>query len=50
MFTSQGAQAQSAPAPDPAVVVVTGTRVANRTVLDTAAPIDIISAESLRNA
>jgi iron complex outermembrane recepter protein len=50
LFTSQGAAAQTAPAPDPAVVVVTGTRVANRTVLDTAAPIDIISAEALRNA
>jgi iron complex outermembrane recepter protein len=32
------------------VVVVTGTRVANRTVLDTSAPVDIISAETLRNA
>src|SRR4051794_18835299 len=29
-------------------VVVTGTRVANRTALDTASPVDIISAESLK--
>lgn len=31
-----------------ATVVVTGTRVANRTALDTASPVDIISAESLK--
>jgi iron complex outermembrane receptor protein len=31
-------------------VVVTGTRVSNRTVLDTAAPVDVISAESLKNS
>jgi iron complex outermembrane receptor protein len=30
-------------------VVVTGTRVANRTALDTASPVDIISAETLKN-
>ncbi len=33
-----------------ATVVVTGTRVANRTVLDTTAPIDVISAETLKNS
>jgi iron complex outermembrane receptor protein len=45
------AQAQdSAPAADnAATVVVTGTRVANRTALDTASPVDIISAETLKN-
>jgi len=32
-----------------ATVIVTGTRVANRTALDTAAPVDIISAETLKN-
>ena len=32
-----------------ATVVVTGTRVANRTALDTAAPVDVISAEALKN-
>ncbi len=32
-----------------ATVVVTGTRVANRTALDTASPVDIISAETLKN-
>jgi iron complex outermembrane receptor protein len=31
-----------------ATVVVTGTRVANRTALDTASPVDIISAETLK--
>jgi iron complex outermembrane receptor protein len=39
------------PAPLPgstATVVVTGTRVANRTALDTASPVDIISADSLK--
>jgi len=33
-----------------ATVVVTGTRVSNRTVLDTAAPVDVISAETLKNS
>ena len=37
-------------AQEASTVVVTGTRVANRTALDTAAPVDIISAESLKNA
>ena len=32
-----------------ATVVVTGTRVANRSALDTASPVDVISAETLRN-
>ncbi|MDB5935804.1 MAG: TonB-dependent receptor, partial [Massilia sp.] len=51
LFAS-GAFAQSAPAADEnsATVVVTGTRVANRTALDTTAPVDIISAESLKNS
>jgi iron complex outermembrane recepter protein len=47
-----GAFAQeAAPASDTntATVVVTGTRVANRTALDTAAPVDIISADNLKN-
>ncbi|MGH8854571.1 MAG: TonB-dependent receptor plug domain-containing protein, partial [Telluria sp.] len=47
------AQAQQAPVPEAgtpaATVVVTGTRVANRTALDTAAPIDIISADTIKN-
>jgi iron complex outermembrane receptor protein len=52
LFASGAAFAQAAPAADEnaATVVVTGTRVANRTVLDTAAPVDVISAESLKNA
>jgi len=52
MFTGAHAQAQEA-ATEPgsaATVVVTGTRVANRTALDTAAPVDIVSAETLKNA
>src|SRR3954465_2418159 len=42
------AQADPAPADNSATVVVTGTRVANRTALDTASPVDIISAETLK--
>jgi iron complex outermembrane receptor protein len=47
-----GAFAQeAAPAADAtATVVVTGTRVANRTALDTASPVDIISADTLKNS
>ena len=30
-------------------VVITGTRVANRSALDTVAPVDVVSAESLKN-
>jgi iron complex outermembrane receptor protein len=46
------ALAQTAPATDDsgAIVVVTGTRVSNRTALDTSAPVDVISAETLKNA
>ncbi|MFC0252190.1 TonB-dependent receptor plug domain-containing protein [Massilia consociata] len=46
------AQEAAAVSTDPAAaatVVVTGTRVANRTALDTAAPVDIISADTLKN-
>jgi iron complex outermembrane receptor protein len=42
------AQAQSQDNPGTATVVVTGTRVANRTALDTASPVDIISADTLK--
>jgi iron complex outermembrane receptor protein len=43
------AQAQdTTPAGGAATVVVTGTRVANRTALDTASPVDIISADTLK--
>ncbi len=48
LFASPLATAQTAP--DASVVVVTGTRVANRTALDTVAPVDIISADTLKNA
>ena len=50
LFVANGAMAQAAPeAENSATVVVTGTRVANRTALDTTSPVDIISAESLKN-
>jgi iron complex outermembrane receptor protein len=42
------AQAQSQDNSSTATVVVTGTRVANRTALDTASPVDIISADTLK--
>ncbi|TFW15563.1 TonB-dependent receptor [Massilia arenosa] len=43
------ALAQATPPTDDNTVVVTGTRVPNRTVLDTAAPVDVISADTLHN-
>ena len=53
LFTGVHAQDAAPPAAtDPAAsatVVVTGTRVANRTALDTTAPVDIISADTLKN-
>src|SRR5450830_874491 len=46
----QAAAAQDAPAVDSqSTVVVTGTRVSNRTVLDTSSPVDIISADTIKN-
>lgn len=50
LFAGSGAVAQVQPAAvaEAATVVVTGTRVANRTALDTSSPVDIISAESLK--
>jgi iron complex outermembrane receptor protein len=42
-------QSQTSAAGNSATVVVTGTRVANRSALDTASPVDIISAETLKN-
>ena len=50
LFTSGAAMAQQAVATESTTVIVTGTRVANRTALDTTSPVDIISAESLKNA
>ena len=50
LFASGSAIAQQAVATESATVVVTGTRVANRTALDTTSPVDIISAESLKNS
>ena len=52
LFAS-GASAQTTADTEPtaaATVVVTGTRVSNRTVLDTASPVDVISADTLKNA
>ena len=47
----QQAPAQGAASIDEnqATVVVTGTRVSNRTVLDTSAPVDVISADTIKN-
>ena len=51
LFAANAAWAQSAPADEvSATVVVTGTRVSNRTVLDTTAPVDIISADTIKNS
>ncbi|RYE99537.1 MAG: TonB-dependent receptor, partial [Oxalobacteraceae bacterium] len=54
LFAAGSAQAQAqdqdtAGASSAATVVVTGTRVANRSALDTASPVDVISAETLKN-
>ncbi|MES2297280.1 MAG: TonB-dependent receptor [Pseudomonadota bacterium] len=52
LSTVQGARAQTANPPDEqanATVVVTGTRVNNRSALDTSAPVDIITADTLKN-
>jgi iron complex outermembrane receptor protein len=54
LFAGAAAQAQAqetgdaAASANAATVVVTGTRVANRTALDTASPVDIISADTLK--
>jgi iron complex outermembrane receptor protein len=53
LFASGFAQAQEAGSNDgasAATVVVTGTRVANRSVLDTASPVDVISADTLKSS
>jgi iron complex outermembrane receptor protein len=50
LFAAQPALAQTAaPADEPVSIVVTGTRVAARTALDTASPVDIVSNEALKN-
>eukprot|EP01034_Spumella_vulgaris_P035065 gene35065-43236_t len=51
LFASGHAAAQTVPASSDtsATVVVTGTRVANRTALDTASPVDIIGADAIKN-
>ena len=52
LLIAQSAQGQqSAPAADEELeqVIVTGTRVANRSVLDTAVPVDVVTSESLQN-
>ncbi|MFC5510768.1 TonB-dependent receptor plug domain-containing protein [Massilia jejuensis] len=51
MFSGMAqAQESSATEGSTATVVVTGTRVANRSALDTSAAVDIISAETLKNS
>jgi iron complex outermembrane receptor protein len=47
-YAQTSVDAASATPGSPATVVVTGTRVANRTALDTASPVDIISADTLK--
>jgi iron complex outermembrane receptor protein len=49
LFTGGAAFAQATLVPEVTSVIVTGTRVANRTALDTTSPVDIISAETLKN-
>jgi iron complex outermembrane receptor protein len=50
VLCSSGAAAQTESASDAvANIVVTGTRVANRSALDTAVPVDVVSADSLQN-
>lgn len=44
------AQTTTADTEPTATVVVTGTRVSNRTVLDTTSPVDVISADTLKNS
>jgi iron complex outermembrane receptor protein len=54
MALARGVDAQTMPASPvaapAATVVVIGTRASNRTVLDTTAPVDVISADTLKNA
>ncbi|MDQ2822866.1 MAG: TonB-dependent receptor [Pseudomonadota bacterium] len=46
---AQTTSADTAPTAS-STIVVTGTRVSNRTVLDTTSPVDVISADTLKNA
>ncbi len=48
LFAGAPLLAQAQDSTGTATVVVTGTRVANRTALDTASPVDIISADTLK--
>ncbi|MFL6674565.1 MAG: TonB-dependent receptor plug domain-containing protein [Massilia sp.] len=50
LFASGVHAQQAATDTNAATVIVTGTRVANRTALDTASPVDIISADSLKTS
>ncbi|HYC95234.1 MAG TPA: TonB-dependent receptor, partial [Sphingomicrobium sp.] len=47
--TDAATQPAAAEAPDSATIVVTGTRRTDRTVADSAVPVDVISADSLAN-
>ena len=51
LFAGHAAHAQqnTSTEDNQATVVVTGTRVSNRTVLDTTAPVDVISADMIKN-
>jgi iron complex outermembrane receptor protein len=49
LIVTQNVRAQNAGEESLEQVVVTGTRVADRSVLETAVPVDVVSADSLRN-
>ncbi|QGZ41453.1 iron complex outermembrane receptor protein [Pseudoduganella flava] len=49
LFAGTAAAQSTSTEENQATVVVTGTRVSNRTVLDTASPVDIISADTIKN-
>ncbi|PZU54127.1 MAG: TonB-dependent receptor [Brevundimonas sp.] len=48
LFGAAPALAQTAPEADPNDIVVTGTRVPNRSRLDTLAPVDVVTSETLQ--
>src|SRR5437868_1570064 len=50
LFTNAAWAQEVATGDTTATVVVTGTRVSNRTVLDTTAPVDVISADAIKNS
>ncbi|MDB6106307.1 MAG: TonB-dependent receptor, partial [Gammaproteobacteria bacterium] len=49
VFKPADAQSLASTADEPAQVVITGTRVQNRSALETAVPIDVLSSDLFRN-